>query len=180
MNEEETLTIPELQPVHCKCCFKKTDANDQFCQRCGFPLKGSEEEQKIFIYRRGFKEIELKNLQKKIKSAGTTLYVLAAYFFLFGLGFFFINHDNTSSAVLIANGVAAIIFLLLGYWSMTKPVAAIVSGMLLFIIDQLIPVFDDPSRIFQGLLIKIIIIGYLIKGLQSAFEAEKIRKQHNI
>jgi ABC-type enterobactin transport system permease subunit len=63
---------------------------------------------------------------------------------------------------------------------MKKPVAAIISGMVSFVLVQLLAVFEDPTNVYKGIIIKIIIIGYLVKGLQSAFEAEKIRKQHNI
>jgi hypothetical protein len=180
MSEEITLTLA-LEPIHCKCCFEKINETDLFCQSCGFPLKSTEEEQNNFIYTRNYKHLELQGLDKKIRSAGTTLYVLAGFFLLFGLGYFFINSNNeSSSGILITNAIVAIIFLLLGYWSKKKPVAAIISGMVLFVLVQLLSIFEDPSNIYKGIIMKIIIIGYLIKGMQSAFEAEKIRKQHNI
>jgi hypothetical protein len=180
MTEAQTLDLP-IETIRCKCCSKVVNIEDQFCQACGFPLKGTEENQNTFIYTRGYKHLELQGLERKIKSAGTTLYVLAGFFLLFGLGYFFINAGtNTSSGVLITNAIVAIIFLLLGYWSKKKPVAAIISGMVLFILVQLLSIFEDPSNIYKGIIIKIIIIGYLIKGMKSAFEAERIRKQHNI
>ena len=180
MTEIQSLPAAGLA-LECKCCFEKVNEIDQFCQACGFPLKGSEEEQKQFFYNRNYQHIEINALNKKIKSAGTTLYVLAGFFLLFGLGYFVINRtEDTASAILITNAVVAVIFLLLGLWSEKKPVASIISGMVLYVLVQLMSAIEDPLSLFKGIIIKIIIISYLIKGLLSAFEAEKIRKQHNI
>lgn len=180
MNEEPVLAA-DNQTVRCKSCSEIVGTDDQFCQSCGFPLKGTESEQSIFTYRRQFKQIELNELNKKINTAGTTLYVLAGFSLLFAVGYFFINPgSNSASAVLVTYGIVAIIFLLLGYWSKQKPVAAIVSGTVLYVLIQVMGIIQNPSSILSGLLIKIFVIIYLLKGMQSAFEAEKIRKQHNI
>jgi hypothetical protein len=39
---------------------------------------------------------------------------------------------------------------------------------------------DDPVNIVKGIILKVIVIIYLVKGLQSAIEAEKIKKEHNL
>jgi hypothetical protein len=177
----ETPSQPVADITSCKCCSTAISENDQFCQSCGFPLKGTEEEQNNFIYSRNYKHIELEGLDKKIRSAGTTLYVLAGLFLVFGLVYFGMNaSDSTASAMLITYGILAVLFLLLGFWSKKKPVAAIISGLVLYILLQILSAIDDPVNIVKGIIVKIIIIGYLIKGMQSAFEAEKIRKQLNI
>jgi len=180
MSELDLSSVPGTVE-ECKCCFEKTNLVDQFCQKCGFPLKGTNAEQQIFMYRRSFKKLELNGYDKKIKSAGTTLYVLAGIFMLYGLVYFFADSkSNTASAMLITYGLVAIIFLLLGAWSGKKPVASIISGMVLYISLQLISAVSDPTSLFKGIIFKIIIISYLIKGLLSGLEAEKIKKQHNI
>jgi hypothetical protein len=35
-------------------------------------------------------------------------------------------------------------------------------------------------NIGKGIIVKIVVIGYLVKGLQSAMEVEKIKKEYNI
>jgi len=180
MTELQPLLVPETIAA-CKCCFEKINPADQFCQKCGFPLKGSDADQQIFIYRRGFRKVELTALGKKIKSAGTTLYVLAGIFLLYSLGYFFVNRpENSATVILITYTIVAVIFLLLGIWSQKKPVASIISGMVLYVLIQLMAAIENPVNLFSGIIFKIIIISYLIKGLASAMEAEKIRKQHNI
>ena len=180
--------MDELQPLpaaeaitECKCCFEKINLTDQFCQKCGLPLKGSEEEQKQFFYNRNYQHMEINALKQKISGAGTSLYVLDGAFLLYGLIYFFINKtEDTGSAILITYAVIAIIFLLLGFWAGKKPVASLISGMVLYGVILLMDVIADPVSIFKGIIFKIIIISYLIKGLLSALEAEKIKKQHNI
>lgn len=165
----------------CRCCNAAVKEADQFCQACGFPLKATAEEQEQFISNRNRRQLALPGLDAKIKSAGTTLYVLAGFFIVFGSIFFFMNTDNDAGIVfLITYGVLAVIFLLLGVWSKAKPVAAIVSGLALYVLIQIISAIDNPFNVAKGIFIKIVIVGYLIKGLQSAFAAEKIRKDLNI
>ena len=178
----EPAIVPAADTVQeCQCCFVKINAADQFCQACGFPLKGSDEEQKQFFYNRNYQHMEIHSLRKKITSAGTTLYVLAGYFIISGLIYFFINSkEDTASAILITNAAVAVIFLLLGYWAEKKPLASIISGMVLYALIILMDMFRDPVHIFSNLIFKIIITSYLIRGLVSALEAEKIKKQYNI
>jgi len=184
----EIASMEELQPLpvaaftpECKCCFGKINEADQFCQACGFPLKGSDEEQSQFFYNRNYQHMEMDGLKKKVQSARTTLYVLAGYFLLAGLVLFAMNKSNDSAAgMLISNAVVAVIFLALGIWADKKPVASIISGMVLYILVILMSIFQDPTNIIKGIILKIIIISYLVKGLMSALEAEKIRKQYNI
>jgi hypothetical protein len=180
MTESENPAVPETA-AECKCCFVKISPADLFCQACGFPLKGTADEQSQFFYTRNYQHMEMDSLKGKIKSAGTTLYILAGVFLLYGLILFFFQGSNdNASALLITNAVVAIIFLLLGYWSEKKPLAAIISGMTLYILVQLLAAIDDPLSILKGIIFKVIVISYLIKGLLSALEAEKIKKQYNL
>jgi hypothetical protein len=180
MTDSQPLPVAE-EIFECKCCFEKINPVDQFCQKCGFPLKGSDSEQQEFMYRRSFKKSELDFLAKKIESAATTLYVLAGLSFLIGIVYFFINRTtDDGSALLITYTIIAVIYLLLGVWSKTKPLASIISGMVLYVLLEIMGAIDNPLNIFKGIILKVIIISYLIKGLMSALEAEKIRRQHHI
>src|SRR5438034_10364369 len=105
------------------------------------------------------------HLDKKIKSAGTTLYVLAAISVLYGFGYYYINKTFSNAlGVLVSYLIVSILFLLLGLWSRKKPVASIISGMILYILLQLIAAMDNPRNLINGAIVKIIIISYLIKG----------------
>ncbi len=167
--------------TNCRCCNANVTQADQFCQQCGYPLHGSVEQQDQYIYNRNFKHLELNQHHRKIDNAGITLYVLAGIFFVWGLVYFFMNSDNDAGTqLLITNAVLAVLFLLLGFWSKQKPVAVLISGIVLYGLVIIINVIEDPVSLVKGVIMKIIIIGYLIKGLTAAFEAEKIKRQHNI
>ena len=175
------ITDPILNPSTCRACGNTVNEQDQFCIGCGFPLKGTEQEQNLFISTRHFKKNQVFALRKKIKNAQTTLFVLAGIFLVVGVIYYFVvGQNDLGFAVLIQQLILAAVFLALGGWAKNKPVVALISGLVLFILVQLIAIVEDPTNIFKGIILKIVVIIYLVKGLQSAIEAEKIKKEHNI
>ena len=176
MDTESTLNL-----ARCTSCENPVNEQDQFCTNCGFPLKGTPEEQEQFLSARRYKQHEMKELSRKTKNAQTTLFVLAGLFFVVGIIYYYIGGQNDLAfAILITNLILAAVFLALGGWSKNKPVAAIISGLVLYILVQFISIVDDPSNIVKGIIVKILVIGYLVKGLQSAMAAERLKKELNL
>ncbi len=172
---------PGVQRLTCTSCSTSVKENDQFCPNCGYPLHGTETEQYNFIYNRNYKQIELEDLNKKIRSASTTLYVLAGLSFVTGIIIYVINKDEIKANFNLAlYMVMAVIYVGLAIWCKKKSVAAIISGLVLYIGFQIILAFDDPMNLVRGIIWKILIIGYLIKGMKSAFDAQKIKKELNL
>lgn len=170
-----------LFPTVCRSCGNDVKETDSYCQVCAFPLKASKEEQDQFIYNRDYKQLELRELKRKVKNAGTTLYVIAGLNLLFGFIIYAIDPDGElATAILLTNLVVGAIFFGLAIWSKQKPVPALISGLSLYILMQLILIAADPVNIVRGIIVKVIILVYLIRGLQSALDAEKIRKEHNL
>ncbi|MDB5147523.1 MAG: zinc-ribbon protein, partial [Mucilaginibacter sp.] len=130
---------------------------------------------------RQVEEIDMFTYNKTLRQAGNTLYYLAGVFVFSGLLYFFMHKDQPEIlAVVITNIIMAAIFLVLGTYSKKKPLACIISGLSLYVIVQVLNAIVDPISIAQGIIIKIVIIGYMIKGIKSAMEVEKIRKENNI
>ena len=174
-------TEPILDSARCESCDSPVNEQDQFCTSCGFPLKGTDEAQNQFLSNRRYKQHEARELARKTRNAQTTLFVLSGLFFVIGVIYYFIQGQNDMAfAALITNLILSAVFLALGGWSKNKPVAAIISGLVLFVLVQLISIVDDPVNIGKGIIVKIVVIVYLIKGLKSAMEAEKIKKEYNI
>jgi hypothetical protein len=176
-------TIPTTTPVTelCAYCSTKTQDEDTFCTNCGYPLKGTEEDQKNFVTQRSFNEIDIVDLNKKLKTAGTSLYYLAGLFVISGFFNFFINKDSPEVlAIVVPLFILAILFLVLGAFSGKKPLACLISGLSLYVIVQILFAIDDPVNLAKGIIIKIAIIGYLIKGIKSAIDIEKIKKENHI
>ena len=146
---------PTPAPVHsalfCKACSAKAEADDTFCTNCGYPLHGTEEEQRYFISVRDAKIIDLSEAQKQIRRSSVALYIIGGLTAVAGLGF----------------------------WCNKKPLTAIISGASLYALMFILNAVLNPLTILSGIIFKIIIIGLFIRGIKSAIEAEKLKKELN-
>lgn len=107
---------------------------------------------------------------KVVKSARTTLFVMSGITFLSGVVFYFLSKEL---AVLIVNIILTVIYVALGFWSKKKPLAAIFSGLVLYVTVIVLNGLIDPSTIFKGIILKGVVLFYLGKGLYSAKAAQK-------
>jgi hypothetical protein len=73
-------------------------------------------------------------------------------------------------------GLFIVGFVLLGLWTRKKPYTAIVSALILYCIFIILNAFIDVTTIFKGLLVKIIIIVLLVKGINDAREAQRMKE----
>ena len=171
-----------VQPTEkCAHCNTEIKTEDTFCTQCGYPLKGTEAEQNNFTTEKQFEEIDMFTYNKTLRQASNTLYYLAGVFVFSGLLYFFMHKDEAEVvSVVITNLVMAIIFVALGAYSKRKPLACLISGLSLYIIVLVLNAIIEPMSIVQGIIIKVIIIGYMIRGIKSASEIEKIRKENSI
>ena len=177
-NQPSETILPQLR---CQACSSNVTADDFFCQNCGFPLRAPAEERDAFINNRNFQAFQLKEMQGKIKNASTSIFVIGGLTSVMGIILYFTAARTQDSFVaMLVNLLVGIIFLGLGFWCKEKPVAAIISALSLYIILLVLTAIDDPLNVVKGIILKIIIIGYLIKGLNSAFEAQRIKKKHNL
>ncbi|MGY3791625.1 zinc-ribbon domain-containing protein [Aquimarina sp. 433] len=163
--EEITIQLP-----HCSQCNEEMLSNAKFCTYCGFPENGDDNEKAKFHAQKVLKKSQIREDRKKISSARNTLYWMAGIFFVSGL-ILFMNLGDI--AVLIAGAILAIIYLVLAYWSQKKPFAAILSGLLLYLMVIAANVIVEPSSLFKGILLKVIILSFLIKGMYSASQSIK-------
>jgi len=176
---ENALPVPPIEK--CAHCYAEIKNDDVYCTNCGYPLQGTEFEQKSFIANLEVIGIDMAEYNKKVRAAANTLYYLSGVFILSGIINFFILKDNADVlAIVIPTFILAMLFLLLGSYCPKKPLACLVSGLALYIIVQVINAFDSPMSLAKGIIIKIFIIGYLIKGIKSAIELEKMKKENNI
>ncbi|TFF39239.1 hypothetical protein [Mucilaginibacter psychrotolerans] len=178
---ENSATITAETDAKCASCFTKVATEDVFCTSCGYPLKGTESEQRSFIARQEVNNLDYADFNQQIKKAGNSLYYLAGIFTLSAIINYFRFQDNpdTISEVIIIL-ILAFLFLGLGAYSSKKPLVCLVSGLVLYIIVQVLLAIDNPINIVSGIIFKIIIIGYLIKGIKSALDFEQFKKEHNI
>ncbi len=150
------------------------DVCDIFCQACGFPMKGTEEEQRSYRLRISSRKRLLADANKKISNAKTALFVLAGLVTLYGVIMFF-SEDDTAS--LIGALLIAIIYLGLAAWASKNPFGAILTGMIIYLTLWVLDILVDPSAIYSGIIIRILIIGAFVKGIKSAREAKVLLQQ---
>lgn len=79
------------------------------------------------------------------------------------------------------SAVVALIFLGLGFWADKNPYPAILTALILYLALNLLSIAgtmmsSEPAvSAFRGIIVKIIIVVYLIKGLNNAAEARRIK-----
>ena len=170
-----------LATTVCFSCQHQPAPGDAFCESCGYPLKGSEDEKNTFVSNRNYKHLELAEIDSKVRKATNSLYVLAAFTVFMGIISYTASAEYTNPlSVLITSLVLAALYLGLALWSKKQAVAAILSGLILFSVIQVVNMIADPSTIFKGIIVKVAVVIYLIKGVQSAFDAQKIKKELNL
>jgi hypothetical protein len=177
---EDSLSIPAL-PIECHACYAKGSADDVYCTNCGYPLKGTEQEQQNFILKKNFTSIDLGSFNKRLKTAANSLYYLGGAFVVYGIIFYFIKQDDPdATAMLLTNLILGFVYVALGSYTHKKPLACIVSGLCLYAIVIILNAIANPVSIASGIIVKILIIGYLIKGIKGAIEIERIKKENSI
>lgn len=165
----------------CACCATQHDPTAIFCDTCGFPLQGTKEQQENYIANRAIKEIDLVELNKKVTSATNSLYWIAGIMGISTIvSYFLLEDDPDLFAILITSVILIAAFLMFAVWSKTKPAAALISGLSLYVIIQILNAIDNPASILSGIIVKVAIIAYLIKGILAVLEVEKIKKELNI
>jgi hypothetical protein len=68
-------------------------------------------------------------------------------------------------------------FIVLGFWTKKKPYNAIISALVLYAIFIGLNAIIDVHTLYKGLLFKIFVIVYLIKGMGDAKEAQQMQEQ---
>ena len=146
-----------------------------------FPVERDGRRSKKFVYLRGLKQQELGRLTVKTQNAAITFYIIAGLLLLTGLVDFFRYADSDDSVLALAIfGGLTVVYIILGSWSMKKPVAAITTGLLLYVTLIVLEALGNSAALYKGLLVKAIVVGVLIRALINALNAEKIKKGHKI
>lgn len=162
------------QTINCTNCKTPVDAQSTFCENCGFPENGNQKEQDKFNYSLKLKRDVIKDAQRKIKQVRILLYVLAGINLIAGL--YWLSVENS-----IIDGVGGLIgasiFLACVFWVKKQPLIGTLAAFIFWILLQLLVIFEDPALLFQGLLLKIIIIALFIKGVKSAVDYKEFSEK---
>jgi len=70
-------------------------------------------------------------------------------------------------------------FVVLGFWTKTKPYYAIIGALILYGLFIILSAVVDITSIYKGIIFKIAVIVFLIKGLKDAKAAQEMKEQLN-
>jgi hypothetical protein len=178
MEDSTALSAPIAE--RCYACSAEVVNDDVFCVKCGYPLQGTEQEQRYFLAGREAKEIDLSAANKKIRRASIALYVVAGLTAVFGVALAAMNKNpDARNSLIITNLILAAIYGGLGFWCNRKPLAAIIAGSALYALILILNAIINPLTIVSGIIFKIVIIGFFVRGIKAAIEAEKLKKELN-
>jgi hypothetical protein len=166
----EELISQTGEAINCSQCDTPVAPDKIFCVSCGFPERGTESEKSKFNADRVLELRKQQYAKKELKTGRIILLVIAGLSFVSGLFYFFTLDD---SATLIASGILSIVYLALAYWSQEKPLIAMVLGLLVYLTTIVINAIVEPETIHRGIIMKVLIIGFLGKGINSALQLRK-------
>jgi len=127
---------------------------DTFCPNCSFPQRGKQEDMKKFIWNIKNKEKLLADKQKALNIVRNILYFFALLKCINALVLDLMI--NVNFPAFLFSIIEAGIYFSLGLWSRKQPFLAILTGVNLYIIYNVILALSDPNTISQSLFIKFI------------------------
>jgi ribosomal protein L37E len=158
-------------PTTCYYCQSTgLKENEKYCPNCAFPQGGTQAEMKKFKWNIHNKKKLLEEQKNEIKKAKYILFILAAFYFLYGIMEGLVMRVDI--AVLIVSYMCAGIYFGLGLWSRIQPFPAILSGLFVYIVFVVISAIYDPYSLYEGVLWKFIIISGFIYGYKGAKESK--------
>lgn len=113
--------------------------------------------------------------KKSVNKGRIALFIIAGLYVLAG----FVEGFVTNGGVLIAgiiDWIVAAMFVGVGIWSYYRPFLAFIVGLSLYAFLVLLIAYFDPSTLWRGIIWKVLIVTYLIYGIQSARGIQRAKK----
>ena len=141
----------------------------------------TEDKNEITEYYEGVKQLEMQGYESGIKKARTALFVTAAILFVGELIAASIAEEPFTllfwAIILMQSGI----FVALGFWTKTRPYAAVIIGLIVFILIWVLAIaFSGFRGAIGGIIIKIIIIVYLAKAIGPAKAWEETKRNSQL
>ena len=114
--------------------------------------------------------------EKHVRYARNAIFAVAAIFLVFGLIESFVGPDEALTISVIIVLFIAGIFAGLGFWAMKNPYPAILIALIFYALIILQNAALDIRTLWKGVIIKVGIIIYLVRGLKNAQEAQRLKE----
>jgi len=160
----------------CSNCKSDIDSSEKFCNNCGFPENGDEKEKTKFNFGIKLKKEALADANKKLKQVRILLYVLAGLNLVMGL-FWILNEETFFDA--IGSFFGAVVFFICAFWVKKQPLTGVLAAFIFWLVVQSLVIFIDPALLLKGIIWKVLIVGFFIKGIQSAKDVKEFTEKLN-
>ena len=178
----------------CPHCQSTNVPGSNFCESCGKALPTGGSGGPRIVSKGGFasndagQSLQASDLKKKMNSARGGLLAVAIIQIIGGLLIYSLMSsaadnprmqvDEDMLAILpIAIGVIAAIYFGLWFWAKSSPFPAALTGLILYVTLWVGEILYNPEAIFQGILIKLIIVVVLSKAVQAGLEYRKLQQR---
>ncbi len=146
-----------------RCTHQNPDAS-RFCEACGVTLHDPA------VAEQHADEIEASFRLDQVKKARTAFIVVAVLQVVAGfLGSAMAGPDE-AGLILVSELILATVFFGLAFWASKQPFAAAIVGLFLYAGLHLLAAIGDPSTIYKGIIIKVIVVGMLVRAIKAGFE----------
>ncbi|MBI1185457.1 zinc-ribbon domain-containing protein [bacterium] len=157
--------IRHSNAASCQNCGTELIENARFCDVCGYPTTGDEMDLKRYKWRSEKKEDLKGSIQKQVRVGRNVLFIVAG----FNVVGAFTNFGMFSDyGMLISLLIIAACYVALARWSYKKPFAAILSGLVIYMLTQIYSGITFPETIVRGIVFKVVIVSALIRGVANA------------
>lgn len=119
--------------------------------------------------------------EKNLKTARIYLYIVAAL--QIGVGAYQYSKAADPELGFWLGGIPAalgVLFLLFAIWSYKKPAIAFMTALIVFVVAHIATMVADPSYIYKGIILKVLVVMALVKGFKDAKEVEKLRESAGV
>ena len=136
-----------------------------------------ENKNEITEYYEGVKRLEIQGYESGIKKARNTLFFTAVLFFISELILGAVADVEFTPLFFAIIIIQSGIFVALAFWTKRKPYAAILIGLIYFLLLWgLSIVLYGGEAAYKGIIVKIIIITFLVKAIKPAKAWEEAKK----
>jgi len=128
-------------------------------------------------YYQGYQQLELQSAETQIKKARNAIIAIAILIIIGNLIVMAASNSFTTTGIIVMLGIAAV-FTGLAFLTKRQPLTAIIIALVLFIalwVSDI--VIAGVENIYKGIVVRVIILYFLIKGIKHAREAERLRKE---
>ncbi|MEM9456279.1 MAG: zinc-ribbon domain-containing protein [Myxococcota bacterium] len=147
--------------ITCQHCSHQNPDSARFCEECGTelhdPRRAAQEAD----------EIEAEFRLDQVRKARSAFLVVGALQLLAGALGAVMAPPGAAMFVLGAEVVVALVFFGLAWWCKAQPFAAAIVGLFIYGGLHLMAAVGDPSTIYKGIIVKVIVIVVLVRAVKA-------------